>query len=325
MRFTHRLLLVLLLFAICALASCGSGSSASTTPIPTPTPTPTPPPPPPPTNSSKASHVVLMVLENKNFGEVVGSPDAPFLNSLIPQGTLATDYHANKHPSIGDYFMLTSGNLVTNDDAFAGTVSPPEIASVLTTAGMDWKVYAEGIPSVGYTGPNVGFYLKRHNPLSFFTDVAGTPAANNIIPFTHFAADIGGTLPAFTMVVGNIFDTGHDCRTTPCTESEEVQQQDAFLKAVVPLIQANASFQSGGMLVITFDESDNDNSDANGGMTGGGKVVTLLLGTNVKVGAQAVGNYQHQSLLRLMLEGLGLTTFPSLSATAPSMSAEVFN
>src|SRR5450432_3982090 len=107
MRFTHRLLLVLLLFAICALASCGSGSSASTTPIPTPPPTPTPPPPPPPTNSLKGRPRVLMVLENKNFGEVVGSPDAPFLNSLIPQGTLATDYHANKHPSIGDYFMLT--------------------------------------------------------------------------------------------------------------------------------------------------------------------------------------------------------------------------
>ena len=35
----------------------------------------------------------------------------------------ATQYFANTHPSIGNYFMLTTGQLVTNDDAFTGTVA----------------------------------------------------------------------------------------------------------------------------------------------------------------------------------------------------------
>jgi len=45
----------------------------------------------------------------------------PYLNSLASQYDLATQYFANTHPSIGDYFMLTTGQLVTNDDGFAGT------------------------------------------------------------------------------------------------------------------------------------------------------------------------------------------------------------
>jgi hypothetical protein len=49
----------------------------------------------------------------------------------------------------------------------------------------------------------------------------------------------------------------------------------------------------------------------------------VLLGTNVKSGYQATGIYQHQSLLRLILEAQGITAFPNLSAVAPSM-AEVW-
>ncbi len=84
------------------------------------------------------------------------APTAPYLNSLITQGTLATSYYANSHPSMGNYFMLTTGNIVSNDDAYSGTVPPPEIVSALTAAGKSWKVYAEGIPAVGYTGDEHG-------------------------------------------------------------------------------------------------------------------------------------------------------------------------
>jgi phosphatidylinositol-3-phosphatase len=66
-------------------------------------------------------HVVVVLEENHSYSEVIGNSAMPYLNSLASQYGLATQYFANAHPSIGNYFMLTTGQLVTNDDAFAGT------------------------------------------------------------------------------------------------------------------------------------------------------------------------------------------------------------
>ncbi len=258
---------------------------------------------------------MLVVLENVNYSSVVGSADAPYLNSLIPQGALVPNYYANVHPSIGNYFFLTTGQLVSGDDAYAGTAPAPDIATEEGGAGKSWKVYAEGIPSAGYLGGNTGVYLKRHNPFAYFADVVGTASASNIVPFPQFATDVAGTLPNFTMIVGNIYDVGHNCApmVTSCTTAVRVQQADAWLKTTLPQIFGNASFQSSGLLAVTFDESENDMS------FGGGHVATLLLGTNVKVGYQATGTYQHPSLLRLMLKAQGIITLPNAAAIGPDM------
>lgn len=47
----------------------------------------------------------------------------PYLNSLAKHYGLATQYFANTHPSIGNYLMLTTGQIITNDDGFTGTVN----------------------------------------------------------------------------------------------------------------------------------------------------------------------------------------------------------
>jgi acid phosphatase len=292
--------------AICAMlaVSCGGGSTSGT-------PTPTP--------SLKANYVTLVVLENVNYVDVVGSTNAPYLNSLMAQGALATSYYANVHPSIGNYLMLTTGVIATTDDSYAGTIAPPDMASVLTGANRSWKVYAEGIPSVGYTGGDTGTYLKRHNPFAYFTDVEGTAAANNIVPFSQLTTDAGGTLANFTMIVGNIYDVGHNCQptVTTCTTAIRVQQADTWLKNTLPQVLSNSGFAASGLLAITFDESESDNTN------GGGRVPTVLLGTKVKAAYQATGTYQHESLLRLMLEAQGVSTLPGASSSAPSM-AEVW-
>lgn len=304
--------------ALLAILACGGGSGSKSA-GPTTTAPPTAPtggmPAPPAGSAAKASVVVLVVLENKNYADVVGSPNAPYLNSLMTQGTLAANYFANSHPSIGNYFMLTTGNLVSTDDAYIGTVPPPEIVSALTGAGNSWKVYAEGIPAAGYTGASTVVYLKQHNPLSYFTDVDGTAAASNIVPFSQLATDASGTLANFVMIVPDIYDSGHDCAPTAvtCTTGVEVQQTDAWLQSTLPLILTNAGYQASGLLAVTFDESATDNTN------GGGQVATVLLGTNVKVGYKATGMYQHQSLLRLMLEAQGISALPGMAATAPSM------
>src|SRR5438093_13769326 len=54
-------------------------------------------------------HVMIVPLENNAYSSVVGSSSMPYLNSLISQYGLATQYFPNTHPSIGNYFRLTTG------------------------------------------------------------------------------------------------------------------------------------------------------------------------------------------------------------------------
>src|SRR4029079_19662950 len=95
------------------------------------------------------------------------------------------------HPSIGNYFMLTTGQLVTNDDGFAGTAGVDNIIGELITAGKTWKSYAESLPPIGYTGVDVYPYAKRHNPFSYFTDVVNSSTQlNNLVSLSQYRSDL---------------------------------------------------------------------------------------------------------------------------------------
>jgi phosphatidylinositol-3-phosphatase len=293
------------LLVIIALAGCG-GTSASSKGPPTPMPSPPPgaSPTPTPSPAPATDHVVLVVLENHSFSQVIGSPFMPYLNSLASQHALAANYFANTHPSIGNYFMLTTGNIVTNDDNFSGTVSDDNIVRALTGAGKSWKAYMESMPSAGYTGGDVYPYLKHHNPFSYLSDVLdSSPQAANMVPFTQFAAD-------------NAENDGHDCPggAPTCADSDKLAAADAWLKANIdPLI--NSSAFANGVLIITWDEGDQ--SDV---ANGGGQVATVLVGPRVKSGFRSTTLFQHQSVLRLIVELLNVSDHPGASGSAPVMN-----
>jgi phosphatidylinositol-3-phosphatase len=284
-------------------AGCGGVSSKVTT---------TPPPP-----SATADHVFLVVLENHSFGQVIGNPAMPYLNGLATAHSLAADYFANAHPSIPNYFMLTTGNLETLDDNFTGTISDDNIVRALTGAGKTWKAYVESIPSVGYTGPNAGTYLKRHNPFSYFSDVASSPAqAANMVPFSQLSTDLNaGSLPNFVYIVPNSQNDAHDCPGggSSCTDDQELAAADAWLKANIDPVINSPKF-GNSVLIITFDESV-----ATDFTNGGGQVATVLVGPHVKTGFRSSTTYQHQSLLHTILQLLNVNDMPGASAVAASM------
>jgi len=251
-------------------------------------------------------HAVIVLEENHNYDQV-DTASMPYLMSLVPHGGLATQYYANTHPSIGNYFMLTTGQIVTNSDSYSKTVSVDNIVRSLVAKGKTWKGYAEDLPSVGFTGQTSGNYARKHFPLSFFSDaVNDSTEIKNLVPFTQFATDLaGGHLPDYAFVVPNLCNDAHDC---------SLQIADSWLKTNIAPLLADATFQSDGLLIITFDESDNDNTH------GGGRVFWLALGPKVKPGFSSATLYQEENTLRLMAEGLGLTDYPGASATASNMS-----
>ena len=269
-------------------ASCGGSSHGGGTPPPS------------------SSHVVVVMEENHSYSQVIGNSSMPYLNSLVSQYGLATQYYADVHPSIGNYLMLTTGQVETIDDAFTGTISDDNVVRELVKASKSWHSYAESLPNVGYVGGDVYPYLRHHNPFTFLTDVNGTPQASNIVPFTEFPADVSsGTLPDYSFVVPNALDDAHD---------GTLAQADQWLQAnIEPLIKSSV-FQSNGVLMIVFDESVMTDLS-----NGGGHVAVVVVGPRAKKGFQSTTMYQHQSTLRLVLSSLGVNSFPGAAATAPDM------
>jgi phosphatidylinositol-3-phosphatase len=272
-------------------------------------------PPPKGATSVSFSHVFIVVEENHNYSDVVASPAMPYLNGLANQYGLATNYYANAHPSIPNYFELTVGKPLTLIDSLTPQdfpVSDDNVVRELVAAGKTWKSYAEDLPSVGYTGGDTGKYAVRHNPLAYMTDVQNSSSeAQDLVPFSQFVADLPtANLPDYSFIVPNLCDDAHDC---------PLSTADSWLKTNIDPILQSSAFKNNGLLIIVFDEADTQDFTA-----GGGHVAAVIVSPLSKRGYKSIAFYQHQSTLRLTLEGLGVTKLPGDAATAPAMW-EFFN
>lgn len=267
------------------------------------------------------AHVFVLVEENHSFNDVIGNANMPYLNSLASANGLATQYYADAHPSLPNYFVLTTGEGTSitgsEGDFFSGVVTQDNAVRALTAAGKTWKCYAEALPSVGYLGSDDGAYVQHHNPFVYFSDVQNSSSqAANIVPFTQLGSDISNnSLPDYAFVVPNVNDDAHNCPPgmTTCTDQQKLIAADQWLSANIALLLASSAFQNS-LLIITFDEGD----DAD--MThGGGQVAAVIVSPLAKAGYKSTTFYPHESTLRLMMEGLGVTDLPGAAATAPDM------
>ena len=264
------------------------------------------------------AHVFLLIDENHSYTDVIGNPAMPYLNSLANRYALATQYYSNTHPSLPNYFMLTTGDLVTNTDSFTGTVTGDNVARVVTAAGKSWKIYAESLPNVGYVGGTIVPYDKNHNPFAYFSDVlSNSSQAANLVPFTRLATDMAnGTLPDYAMIVPNMADDGHDCpnEASSCTETQKLANVDWWIQTYIEPLITSSQF-ANSVLICTWDEAEDSDTTH-----GGGHIATILVGPSVNQSYQSTTLYQHQSTLRLTMELLGIRDLPGAAASAPDMS-----
>ena len=205
-----------------------------------------------------------MVMENREFGSIVGNASAPYLNSLIARYRLATAYTAVAHPSEPNYLALFSGSTqgVTDDGVYDLVAS--NLADQLEAHARSWRVFAQNVPAGCYTGGSAsggadgpGTYARKHEPAISFSDIATSAArCGHITDFSTFdpsAAD-------FELIVPNLCNDMHDC---------PVSSGDAFLRSFVPQITENPAF-ADSVLFITWDEGSTD-------IGGGGRVATLVV------------------------------------------------
>jgi acid phosphatase len=268
-----------------------------------------------PAPAISSSHVVLLIEENHSYAQVTSS--MPYLMSLGKQYAHTSDYHADTSGSMMDYLWLSSGS---SEKAFGCTgngctsaITDDNIFAILDKAGLTWKEYMEGIPSIGYMGTSSGAYVKRHNPAPWYSSVINSAADTKlIVPYTQFAADIAaGNLPNYSVVVPNLNDDAHN---------GTLAQADTWLSTNLPALLQSKYFQPGGdgVLIITFDECDAASTGICGGATE--LVYTAVIGPKVKRGYVSPVSYKHENTLKTALTLLGMTSFPGASATAVPMS-----
>jgi len=250
-------------------------------------------------------HVVILIFENKEPGEVIGSSQAPTINRLARQGALLTNYCGVAHPSLPNYLALVSGSThgITSDCTDC-VVDGPNLADTLEQARLSWKTYAEKLPTPGFTGAQAGLYVKKHDPFLYFRDVVSNRRRlARIVPLAQLGRDLARrALPTFALVIPDLCHDMHDC---------SVASGDHWLATFLPPLLGNREMRHGVVFLI-FDEGAK--SDATGG---GGRTVALAVGPRVKSGSRSATGLDHYNLLRTVEQGLVLPQLGKSGSARP--------
>jgi hypothetical protein len=251
----------------------------------------------------KFGHVVVVVMENKNYDAIIGRPDeAPYINQLADHGAVFSNSFAVTHPSQPNYLALFSGSAqgVTNDNCPQNFTKIRNLGAELIRANDSFAGYAESMPSQGYKGCGSELslgYTRAHNPWSDFDNV---PAADNL-PFKRFPTDFT-TLPTVSFVIPNLCHDMHSCSR---------DSGDSWIKNN---LGSYAKWASGhnSLLIITWDED--------GTILGLGgdknKVATIFYGARVSQGTYSE-HITHYTVLRTIEDMYGLAHAGASSKASP--------
>ena len=244
--------------------------------------------------ATRPAPVVLILLENHAYDQIVGSPSAPYLNgTFIPGGKLFSRYRALTHPSLPNYLAITSGASqgCTSDACRVGSFTADNLFHQLQTAGLSWRSWEESMQTPCQARSR-GLYVTKHNPAVYYADLASTCTADDVA----YPGAPPGSLPSFTFVTPNVCDDMHSC---------PVASGDAWLKAHVPALRA-----AGAEVIVTFDE----------GVSSDQHILTAEVGPTVAAGSVDASAYTHYGLLAGLERHFGL---PRLGAAASAAALPV--
>jgi hypothetical protein len=261
-------------------------------------------------------HIIIIVMENKEASQIVGNPDAPFLNELARDYAQAADYYAISHPSLPNYLALTGGDTFgITSDCHTCFVNADNIANQLAAAGKTWKAYMESMPGPCFVGDKLPDYSVNHDPFMYYDDIRTNPdLCNEVVPFSQFSIDLrADTLPDFVWITPNTCNDMHSCA---------ISIGDSWLKTLVPEILASPAWKDNGVLFITFDEGVTQSGCCS--FAAGGKVFTLVISPFGKAGYVSTASYDHYSLLRTIEASWNLPLLEKAGSKSTPLMSEFF-
>jgi hypothetical protein len=268
------------------------------------------------------AHVVWIWMENHSYGQIVGSPYAPFINSLIAACGLATNFHNITHVSLPNYIGAVSGLSVAELQPLWFDCSPSPRCSTAADSifarAPSWKAYEESMTTNCRTTGFVG-YAVRHNPPPYFT--ALSECATFDVPYTELQTDLDNdTLPAFSFITPNTVDDMHDG-----ADPAAIEAGDRWLQNEVPKILNSVAYQSGTTAVfVTFDEGEapgfNFGEDCATNTTDEScHIATIVISPSTPPGTISARLFNHYSLLKTTMKLLGMRGHLGKSRSARNM------
>ena len=241
-------------------------------------------------------HVVVVVMENRSYADIIGAPQAPYINSLAHHGALFTKSYAVTHPSEPNYLALFSGSTQgLTDDSCPHTYSGNNLGQALLQRRRSFVGYSEGLPSTGARDCTHGAYARKHNPWADFPSV---PTAANQ-PLTAFPTGLEH-LPRMSFVVPDLNHDMHD---------GTVAAGDQWLKSHLGRYAAWAPTHNS-LLVLTWDEDDRSQ---------GNHIATIVLGAHVRPGRYGE-RVDHYRVLRMLTDLEGVRAVGRGAAARPVTS-----
>jgi hypothetical protein len=278
-------------------------------------------PTPPPSNIGALDHVFMVYMENKGFTNIVGSPNAPYINGLYNTYGVATDYYALTHPSLPNYLAVLGGSdFHINWDCDTNCVDATNLTNTVTDAGKTWAAYEQ----------NGGGYSQA-GELSFlsFSNIYNDPGLVNshILPLTQMATDLAdpATAPNYAWFaadednnmegpVDNLIGVLRFVITQFTNQQYNVKAGDNYLAETIPMIMSSATWNDPNEKSAIFLTWDEDNNNLSLGFDNqGNHVVMIVIPSPGAVAAgmraghfEVTDHLNHYSLLRTIDDALGL-------------------
>jgi len=301
---------------------------------------------PPVSTVGLLDHVFMVYVENKGYDDIVGSRNAPFLNSLINSYGFADNYYALTHGSSPNYYPIVGGTDfgLTYNCASPCIDASTTLVSNIDNAGKTWRAYAQSLAPGADPLVSSGDYAFGETAFPSFTSIANDPAyaKAHIVPLEQMAIDLQSavTAPNYAWFAANENSAGEGPVDTlrgvlkfaltqiAPKHQYNVPALDQFLSETVPTIMNSAVWNDvtqASVIVVTFDEDNNNLSLGFGNE--GNHIVTVVIPSPGAVAAGmrsgpfvASDHLNHYSLLRMIEDSLGLPTLTNNDAYADPMN-----
>lgn len=237
-------------------------------------------------NGKHFDRAIFVLFENTNYADAAKQP---FFKQLSNSGAHFSNFSAITHPSQGNYIALTAGTLGGVRDNSTYDLNIANIADLLESHGLTWKVYAEGFPGDCFTGQVKRRYARKHNPFISYVSIQKDPVrCANIVEASQFDTDAAnGKLPNYVFYIPDVFNDGHDTG---------VEFADTWYRKKLTPYLSDRSFMKRTVIISTFDES---------GGGGQNQIYTSIVGPDVKPGGVTAALNLY-SLLNLIEENWSL-------------------
>jgi len=255
-----------------------------------------------------AGTVFTIVMENKSLGDILGNPDAPYLNQLIAENALAQGYHDPYiHPSEPNYIWMAAGEnfgLMDDADPQAHSIdSTSHIADQIELAGLTWKSYQESMGEPCGIHSH-GSYAAKHDPFVYFSDINGwnghsfdtsQRCIDHIVDYSVLDQDLAaGTVPNYVFITPNLNNDMHD---------GSIARGDQWLATELPKILASDAYLTNGVVFVLWDEGSSNADDP----------PFIAISPNAKKGYVSTVSYDTTSYLKTVQQLLGLEELPCVA------------